>query len=79
MLYVSELFITILLIIAVIITLGSYTAYFLGSTQSFQKQSINTQLINISTSHFLHGFICATWFFIILFELFYQIKVQTLF
>lgn len=74
-----EIFIIIMLALAVILSFSAYTAYFLGTEHFFKDESINNALTTFGSSRVLHGFIAASWTAIILYEILYQIQVQTLF
>lgn len=74
-----DIFIIIMLALAVILSFSAYTAYFLGTEHFFKDESINNALITFGSSRVLHGFIAANWTAIILYEILYQIQVQTLF
>lgn len=74
-----EIFMIIMLALAVILSFGTYAAYFLGTEHFFKDESINNTLATFGSSRILHGFIAAIWTAIILYEILYQIQVQTLF
>ena len=74
-----EIFMIIMIALAVILSFSTYTAYFLGTEHFFKDESINNTLATIGSSRILHGFIAANWTAIILYEILYQIQVQTLF
>lgn len=74
-----EIFMIIMLALAVILSFGTYAAYFLGTEHFFKDESINSALVTFGSSRVLHGFIAANWAAIILYEILYQIQVQTLF
>lgn len=76
---VIEIFMVILLALAVILSFSTYAAYFLGTEHFFKDESINNALATFGSSRVLYGFIAATWTAIILYEILYQIQVQTLF
>lgn len=74
-----EIFMVIMLALAVILSFGTYAAYFLGTEHFFKDESINSALTTFGSSRVLYGFIAAIWTAIILYEILYQIQVQTLF
>ena len=76
---VIEIFMVILLTLAVILSFSTYAAYFLGTEHFFKDESINNALATFGSSRVLYGFIAAIWTAIILYEILYQIQVQTLF
>ena len=74
-----EIFMIIMIALAVILSFGTYAAYFLGTEHFFKDESINSALTTFGSSRVLHGFIAASWTAIVLYEIIYQIQVQTLF
>lgn len=74
-----EIFMIIMLALAVILSFGTYATYFLGTEHFFKDENINSALATFGSSRVLHGFIAANWGAIILYEIIYQIQVQTLF